>query len=63
MIEKLRVIVHPPQQRALSSAAKTLRNDPVLQDWWLVRRRLPDLGLFRSEISSAIRGTADPLIA
>jgi hypothetical protein len=34
MIEKLRVIA-TDSRIALTSAAKTLRNDPVVQDWWL----------------------------
>ena len=34
MIEKLRVIA-TDRSSALTSAAKTLKNDPVLQDWWL----------------------------
>ena len=35
MIEKLRVIAMD-RRKALTSAAKTLRNDPVVQDWWSV---------------------------
>ena len=34
MIEKLRVIAMD-RGIALTSAAKTLKNDPVVQDWWL----------------------------
>jgi hypothetical protein len=34
MIEKLRVIAID-RRIALTSAAKTLKNDPVVQDWWL----------------------------
>ena len=34
MIEKFRAIA-TDRTGALSSAAKTLKNDPVLQDWWL----------------------------
>jgi hypothetical protein len=34
MIEKLCVIA-TDRSSALTSAAKTLKNDPVLQDWWL----------------------------
>jgi hypothetical protein len=34
MIEKLRVIA-TDHRVALTSAAKTLKNDPVVQDWWL----------------------------
>jgi hypothetical protein len=34
MIEKLRVIA-TDRRIALTSAFKTLKNDPVVQDWWL----------------------------
>jgi hypothetical protein len=34
MIEKLRVIA-TDRRIALTSAVKTLKNDPVVQDWWL----------------------------
>ena len=34
MIEKLRIIA-TDRRIAFTSAAKTLRNDPVVQDWWL----------------------------
>ena len=34
MIEKLRVIAID-RRIPLTSAAKTLKNDPVVQDWWL----------------------------
>ena len=34
MIEKFRVIASD-RATALTSAAKTLKNDPAVQDWWL----------------------------
>jgi hypothetical protein len=34
MIEKFRVIAND-RKSALTSAARTLKSDPVLQDWWL----------------------------
>ena len=34
MIEKFRVIAND-RATALTSAAKTLKNDPAVQDWWL----------------------------
>jgi len=34
MIEKFRVIAID-RKIALTSAARTLRNDPTVQDWWL----------------------------